>query len=100
MGTSTGLSPKATTSPCEQHPALYVAEPGFYPRNGRQKYGTDFSGDIIAIARDIIQRKWLQEAVCKLAKGGLKRGQSGSFGQNDQQKQQQRAIYCGRFPEA
>jgi len=30
-------------------PRLYVAEPGFYPRNGRQKNGTDFSGDIIAI---------------------------------------------------
>jgi len=55
---------------------------------GGKKNGTDFSGNIIAIPRDIIQRKWLQEAVCKLAKGGLKRGQSGSFGQNDQQKQQ------------
>ena len=31
------MSPKATTSPCEQHPALYVAEPGFYPRSGRRK---------------------------------------------------------------
>jgi hypothetical protein len=67
---------------------------------GGKKTGTDFSWDIIAIARDIIRRKWLHKAVCKLAKGGLKRGQSGSFGQNDQQKLQQRATYCGRFPEA
>src|SRR5215469_9448591 len=42
-GTSTGLSPKATTSPSEQHPVLYVAEPSFYPRNGCRKKRHRFS---------------------------------------------------------
>ena len=42
-GISTGLSPKATTNPCEEHPALYVAEPGFYLRNGRRKKRHRFS---------------------------------------------------------
>ena len=46
-----------------------MAEPGHPPRNGRRKNGTEFPVDIIAIVRDITQRKWVQEALRKSIRG-------------------------------